>query len=135
MYTKSKSKNGAKAGKYKFRARASKCKLGARARARAEGQAKGWWSGNTNTLWKHRFSSIFHKDQTNFQKQLKLKVAVVFLENCHGQIMIDHDQIMNNLTSLLVLFHRFSHFWSKKHLFFKTTFDGWVYLMLTAKNL
>ena len=47
---------GARAGKYKLGARAGKYKLG----VGAGGQAKGWWPGNTNTLFIQMKSSYLH---------------------------------------------------------------------------
>ena len=46
----------ARAGKYKLGARAGKYKLG----VEAGGQAKGWWPGNTNTLFIQMKSSYLH---------------------------------------------------------------------------
>ena len=42
-------------------------------------------------VWKPRINRIFYKDQTNFQKQLKLKVDAIFLKNFQGEIMIDQN--------------------------------------------
>ena len=54
-------------------------------------------------VWKPRINRICHKNQINSQKQLKLEVAVIFLKNCQGEIMIDqnglkiHEEMMKCL--------------------------------------
>ena len=53
-------------------------------------------------VWKPRINRICHKNQTNSQKQLKFEVAVIFLKNCQGEIMIDqnglkiHEEMMKS---------------------------------------
>ena len=39
-------------------------------------------------IWKPRINIIFDKDQTNYQKQLKLEIAAIFLKKLSGR---DHD--------------------------------------------
>ena len=102
-------------------------------------------------VWKRRINIIFHKDQTNLQKQIKLKVDA---ENdsylCKKLSGADHNwskQIRNPwikyemlifgkvwglqlatllpaITPLLVLFQYFLYFFSKKHLCWETFFGG-----------
>ena len=55
---------------------------------------------------------IFHKDQTESLKELKLEVGAIFLKHCQGEIMIDqnglkiHKEIMKY--SFLENFEAFS---------------------------
>ena len=63
-------------------------------------------------VWKSRINRIYHKDQTNSQKQLKLEVVAICLKNCQGAITIDqnglkvHEEIMKYL--YLEIFEAFS---------------------------
>ena len=47
-------------------------------------------------VWKPRINRIFAKDQTNFQKQLKLEADAIFLKNCQGEIMIDQNALKSH---------------------------------------
>ena len=47
-------------------------------------------------VWKPRINRICHKNQTNSQKQLKFEVALIFLKNCQGEIMIDQNGLKSH---------------------------------------
>ena len=42
-------------------------------------------------VWKPLINRIFHKDETKFQKQLKMEEAAIFLKTSQGEITIDQN--------------------------------------------